>query len=156
MTNLRGQRALAGKVLKRGHTAVWIDPERYAQVSSAITRDDIKNLISGGAIKARKVVGTSRGRARALAHRKRRGQRAGPGRRKGTANARFNSKTVWINKIRLQRKYLAKLRDDGYISASTYRVLYRQAKGNLFRSVRYLSNHIRESGMTEKRIPELK
>jgi large subunit ribosomal protein L19e len=87
---------------------------------------------------------------------KARGQKRGPGKRKGTANARTNEKRVWINKIRAQRKYIAKLRDEEYITPSTYRVLYKQAKGNLFRSVRYLSNHIRQNGLAIKRLPELK
>ncbi|MHA2249880.1 MAG: 50S ribosomal protein L19e, partial [Candidatus Kariarchaeaceae archaeon] len=69
-------------------------------------------------------------------------------------NARYNHKTRWINKIRAQRKYLMGLRDEGYISPSDYRKLYLQAKGNLFRSVRFLANHIRESGIAKKRIPE--
>ncbi len=143
-------------MLKRGYNGVWVDSEKNFSVSSAITRGDVQNLINSGIIKPRKIQGTSRGRARALKKQRARGQRKGPGSRKGTANARTNEKRVWINKIRKQRKYLAKLRDEEYISPADYRILYRQAKGNLFRSVRYLSNHIRESGIALKRLPELK
>ncbi|MCY3411213.1 MAG: 50S ribosomal protein L19e [Candidatus Heimdallarchaeota archaeon] len=156
MTNLTAQRRIAASILKRGYNGVWISNEKNFSVSSAITREDVNNLISSGIIKPRKIKGTSRGRARAQKSKRARGQRRGPGSRKGTANARNNAKRVWINKIRAQRKYLAKLRDEEYITPATYRTLYRQAKGNLFRSVRYLSNHIREDGLALKRLPELK
>lgn len=156
MTQLRAQRRLAASILKRGKNGIWINSEKGFSVSSAITREDVQNLISSGIIKPRKIQGTSRGRARAMKFKKARGQKRGPGKRKGTANARTNEKRVWINKIRAQRKYIAKLRDEEYITPSTYRVLYKQAKGNLFRSVRYLSNHIRQNGLAIKRLPELK
>lgn len=156
MTNVKAQRTIASKILKRGYHGVWVDNDKNFSISSAITREDVQNLINSGYIKPRKIQGTSRGRARALKKQRQRGQRKGPGSRKGTASARTNTKRVWINKIRKQRKYLAMLRDEEYISPADYRLLYRQAKGNLFRSVRYLSNHIRESGIALKRLPELK
>jgi len=154
MTNLRSQRRIAASIIKRGENGIWIDPERGFKVNLAVTREDIAKLIHDGIIKPRKIVGVSRGRARMRKFKRARGQMRGPGSRKGTANARTNSKRVWINKIRAQRKYLKKLRDDEYITANAYRLLYNQAKGNLFRSVRFLSNHIRESSIAVKRIPE--
>ena len=114
MTDLKAQRNMAAKILKRGNHGVWIDSDKIFNVASAITRDDIKTLIRNGTIKPRKIQGTSRGRARALTSKRRRGQRSGPGKRKGTQNARFGSKRAWINKIRKQRKYLRELRDEGY------------------------------------------
>ena len=156
MTNLRAQRLIASKLLKRGKNGVWMDPEMYNTISSAIKREDVASLIKNGTIKPRKIKGTSRGRARAQRTKRARGQRRGPGSRKGTKKARTNPKRMWINKIRIQRKYLRKLRDEEYITPATYRLLYRQAKGNMFRSVRYLSNHIRDSDLAIKRIPELK
>ncbi len=156
MTNLRSQRKIASKLLKRGRNGVWMDPDMYNTISSAIKREDVASLIKNGTIKPRKIQGTSRGRTRAQKKKRARGQRRGLGSRKGTKKARSNPKRIWINKIRVQRKYLRQLRDEEYITRSTYRLLYRQAKGNMFRSVRYLSNHIRENGLAIKRIPELK
>ena len=156
MTDVKNQRRLAGEILKRGKNAIWMDHELPQKISQAITREDVAKLIRDGAIKAKQKQGTSRARARALKKRRARGQRRGPGSRKGTRNARLNAKTAWINKIRAQRKYLRKLRDEEYITPHTYRMLYRQAKGNLFRSVRYLSNWIMEHNLAEKRLPELK
>ncbi len=155
MTNLKAQRKMASSILKVGVNRVHIDPEHHKinDVALALTRADIEKLISSGVISKRKVIGTSRRNARKNHPKRQRGQRKGLGSRKGSLNARSNQKTVWINKIRAQRKYLKKLRDEGYITPNTYRTLYLQAKGNLFRSVRYLSSVISERGLAEKKIP---
>ena len=154
MTNVRPQRKLAAKVLGVGINRVWIDNDKLDDISMALTRNDIREKVSEGAIKKRRVKGVSRAKARIVHKKKQRGQRYGPGSRKGTANARFPQKRVWINKIRAQRTLLRELRDGGYIDAHTYRILYRQAKGGMFRSVRYLRNYIRERGLALKRLPE--
>ncbi|MFV2013800.1 MAG: 50S ribosomal protein L19e [Candidatus Heimdallarchaeota archaeon] len=154
MTNLNPQRRMAANILKKGKNGVWIDPERGFKVALAVTREDVVKLIHDGVMKPRREIGTSRGRTRMQKFKRARGQRKGPGSRKGTANARSNKKVLWMNKIRAQRKYLRKLRDGEYISAGDYRILYNQSKGNYFRSVRFLSNHIRESGLTLKSLPE--
>ncbi|MHA1222408.1 MAG: 50S ribosomal protein L19e [Candidatus Heimdallarchaeaceae archaeon] len=149
------QRKLAAKILKIGVNRVKIDPDSLSDLALAITREDVKRHIDDGTIKKRKIKGISRGRARAVAAKKQRGQRIGTGSRKGPKYSRLPSKTRWINKIRAQRKYLKKLRDDGYIDTKNYRKLYLQSKGGLFRSVRYLRNYIAEHGMAKKRLPEL-
>jgi len=156
MTNLNAQRRMAASLTKRGKNGVWIDPDRGFKVALAVTREDVQKLLHDGIIKPRKIVNTSRGRARAEKFKRQRGQRKGPGSRKGTANARMNFKVVWMNKLRAQRKYLRKLRDEEYITPADYRILYRQSKGNLFKSVRFLANHIRDTGLAKKRIPEAK
>jgi len=155
MTDITPQKRMASEILGRGMNGIWVDPDAIFKVSSAITREDVEKLIHDGLIKPRKIKGTSRGRARAKRFKHKRGQQKGPGSRKGTKNARSPPKRTWINKIRAQRKYLKNLRDGGYISPNTYRTLYRQSKGNLFRSVRYLNNYIREHDLAEKRLPEL-
>lgn len=154
MTDLKAQRRMASQIVKRGENGVWIDPEKGFKVALAVTREDVSKLVNDGVIRTRKIKGTSRGRARAQKFKRARGQRKGPGSRKGTANARMNTKDLWMNKIRSQRKYLKKLRDEEFITTNTYRILYKQSKGNLFRNVRFLSNYIRENGLALKRLPE--
>lgn len=154
MTNVSSQKRIASKLVKRGENGIWVDPEETYKVAQAVTREDVSKLIHDGLIKRRSIKGTSRGRARAQKFKRARGQRKGPGSRKGTANARTNTKVLWMNKIRAQRKYLKKLREADYITPTTYRDLYYKAKGNYFRSVRFLSNFIREGGHSLKRIPE--
>jgi len=154
MTDVKSQRRIAAKILKVGVNRVKIDPESLQDLSLAITREDIRGHIDAGDIRKRKVKGVSRGRAREIA--KKRGQRRGPGSREGPKYSRLPSKTRWINHIRAQRKYLKKLRDEGYIETNAYRKLYLQAKGGLFRNVRYLRNYIEEHGLAKKRLPDLK
>jgi large subunit ribosomal protein L19e len=158
MVDVKIQRRLASSILGIGVNRVRIspDPDDLMNVSLAVTREDVRRLIHDGTISKKHVKGISRGRTRALKPKQDRGQRRGPGRRKGKASARNNPKRVWINKIRSQRRYLKNLRDEGFIECSTYRILYRQAKGNAFRSVRYLRTYITEHQMALKRLPEHK
>ncbi|MCK5140622.1 MAG: 50S ribosomal protein L19e [Candidatus Heimdallarchaeota archaeon] len=153
--DVKTQRRLAAKILKVGSNRVKINPDSLYDLSLAITREDVRRHIDDGDIKKRKIIGVSRGRARAVAAKKRRGQRIGVGSRKGPKYSRLSKKDRWISKIRVQRKFLKKLRDEGYIDTVTYRKLYLQSKGALFRSVRYLRNYIAEHGLSKKRLPEL-
>jgi len=153
--DVKTQKRIAAKILKVGVNRVKIDPESLPDVALAITREDVRRHIDDGDITKSKAKGISRGRARAAAAKKKKGQRIGPGSRKGPKYSRLSSKDRWINKIRAQRKYLKSLRDEGYIDTLSYRKLYLQSKGGLFRSVRYLRNYIAEHGLAKKRLPEL-
>jgi large subunit ribosomal protein L19e len=130
--------------MKVGRSRVWIDPEFEDEVSLAITRDDIRRLVDEGAIQRKRVVGVSRGRARHNLRQKRKGQRTGPGRKKGKATSKLSGKERWMRKIRPMRKELRKLRDEGRISRKVYRELYLKAKGNAFRNTAHLRTYISE------------
>ena len=108
--NLSSQRRLASAVLDCGINRVWIDPERADEVSMAITREEIRKLIKDKAIKASPKNSTSRGRARILAAKKKKGRRVGQGSKKGKKYAVVKRKTRWMNRIRAQRKKLVDLR----------------------------------------------
>ncbi len=155
MTDVRNQRQLASRVFKVGYHRIKIDPEMIDNVTLALTREDIRKHRRDGNIVIRRIKGISRGRARANHPKKQRGQRMGLGSRRGTANARSPKKRIWINKIRLQRAYLRQLRDEGYLTPTDYCKLYRQAKGNMFRSKAYLRTHIEDHGLSQKRLPEI-
>ena len=98
--NLTNQRRLAASLLDIGVNRVWIDPEKISDIEGAITRTEIRKLIQEGAIKALPEHGTSRGRARVLAQKKRSGRRIGMGTKKGKAFAKVSEKTRWMNRIR--------------------------------------------------------
>ena len=142
MSDLANQKRMAAAVLKCGINRVWFDPERQADIEAAISRDDLRELIEDGAIKARVVKGNSRGRARERMAKRAYGHQRGPGRRKGAAGARASSKGTWIGKIRAQRRALREMRDDGTIDRSLYRLMYRRASGGQFRSVAHLTAHV--------------
>ena len=82
---LSTQKRLASRVLKVGRSRVWIDPEFQDEVSLAITKDDIRRLVDERAIQKKQKQGVSRGRARHVMRQKRKGQRKGPGHKKGKA-----------------------------------------------------------------------
>ncbi|MFW9769378.1 MAG: 50S ribosomal protein L19e [Candidatus Thorarchaeota archaeon] len=146
---LSTQKRLAADVMKVGKSRVWIDPEFEDEVSLAITRDDIRRLVDEGAIQKKPIRGVSRGRARYKLNQKRKGQRAGPGRKKGKATSKLSSKERWMMKIRPMRKELRKLRDEGKITPRVYRELYLKAKGNAFRNTAHLRTYISERRLSK-------
>jgi len=148
--NLTSQRKLAASVLDCGIYRVWIDPERMDEVSLAITRDEIRKLIKDKAIKALPENSQSRGRARVLAEKKKKGRRTGPGSKKGKKYSVVSKKSRWINRIRAQRKHLVGLRDRRVITVNTYRNLYRKAKGGEFRSVSELDRYINDNNLRRR------
>lgn len=141
---LTTQKRLAAGVMKVGMSRVWIDPDFEDEVSLAITRDDIRRLVDEGAIQKKPVRGVSRGRARYTLRQKRKGQRSGPGRKKGKATSKLSGKERWMMKIRPMRRELAKLRNEGRISPRVYRELYLKAKGNVFRNTAHIRTYISE------------
>ena len=143
MANLKNQRRMASLVLDCGLDRVWLDPTRMDEIGQAITREDIRGLIAEGAIKAKKIKGVSRGRARLVAEKRKYGHRKGPGSRKGKKGARTNSKGLWMKKIRALRRRLKEMRADETINKSTYCKLYRKAKGGEFRNVAHLEANVK-------------
>ncbi len=148
--NLTSQRKLAAAVLDCGVYRVWIDPERSDEVSMAITREEIRGLIKNEAIKELPENSPSRGRARILAEKKKKGRRVGAGSKKGKKYSVVSRKTRWINRIRAQRKHLVNLRERRIIAVSTYRSLYRKAKGGEFRSVSELERYINDNNLRRR------
>jgi large subunit ribosomal protein L19e len=142
MSDLTAQRRLAADVLDVGKNRVWLDPERTDDIADAITREDVRDLIDEGAIRAEDAKSNSRGRARERAEKRAYGHRKGAGSRKGKAGGRQNTKEQWQSRIRAQRATLKELRDEGELSASEYRSLYDQASGGEFDSVADLERYI--------------
>ncbi len=147
MTDLSAQKRLAADVLDCGKNKIWLDPGRQADISEAITREDIRELVDEGVIRAEASKGNSRGRARERQKKRAYGHQKGPGSRKGKAGAREDTKENWQSSIRAQRAHLRELRDDGEIDRSTYRDLYDKAGGGEFDSVadidRYIEKQLR-------------
>ena len=147
MTDLSAQKRLASDVLDCGKNKLWFDPERQGDIAEAITREDIRELVNEGVIRAEGPRGNSRGRARERQKKRSYGHQKGPGTRKGKAGGRENPKRQWQSSIRAQRRHLRELRDDGDIDRSTYRDLYDKAGGGEFDSVadidRYIEKQLR-------------
>ncbi|MDR0913475.1 MAG: 50S ribosomal protein L19e [Methanobrevibacter sp.] len=145
--NLRTQKRLAASVLKVGENRVWIDPRQLGDVSKAISRENIKELIDRNVIKAKPKTGISSFRSKKLAEQKRKGKRKGRGSVKGAKHARNPKKKAWMTTIRALRKDLKSMREAEEIDPTTYRKLYRMAKGGAFRSKSYMKNYARDHNL---------
>jgi len=148
--NLTNQRRLAAAVLDVGVNRIYIDPEGADIVEAAITRQEIRKLIKDGVIKAIPLKTTSRGRARVRMAQKKAKRRRGPGSRKGAKYSVVPRKTRWMGRIRAQRRRLKRLRERRTITVSTYRILYRKAKGGVFRSVAEMERYITENDLRRR------
>ena len=144
------QKKLAGKILKCSPKRIKLDPARKDEIKEAITKHDVKLLLGKKAIVAKQKKGVSRARANKILTQKKKGLRKSHGSRKGTANARANTKTTWIIKIRKQRELIKRLYSTGKIDTATYRNMYKKCKGNFFRSVRHIKLYLEEHGMFKK------
>jgi large subunit ribosomal protein L19e len=144
MSDLKAQKRLAADVLGVGKNRVWLDPDAQGDIANAITRDEIRDLVDQGSIRAKEKRGNSRGRARERNAKRAYGHLKGPGKRKGKAGARQGRKEDWQSRIRAQRRRLRELRDDGELTQTQYRALYAKAGGGEFRSVRYMETFIEE------------
>ncbi|MFC7134222.1 MULTISPECIES: 50S ribosomal protein L19e [Salinibaculum] len=142
MTDLSAQKRLAADVLDVGKNKLWFDPEAQGDIAEAITREDIRELVDDGVIRAEAPKGNSRGRARERQAKRSYGHQTGAGSRKGKAGARQNKKQDWESRIRAQRNHLRELRDEGDLDRSTYRDLYDKAGGGEFDSVADLQRYI--------------
>ncbi|RMF55290.1 50S ribosomal protein L19e [Candidatus Woesearchaeota archaeon] len=147
---LKSQRKLAAQILKCAEKRVVFDTERIEDIKEAITKADIRGLIHDKVITAKPAKGVSRVRAKKRQIQKRKGKRTGKGSRKGGKKARNPKKKTWMNRIRIQRKFLQELRDKKMITSKDYRSLYQKAKGGFFRSKRHVKLFITEKGLMRK------
>lgn len=146
MTDLRNQRRMASELLKCGVNRVWMDQDRLDEIAKAVTKEDIRILINGKAVKTRAIQGISNNRKKYSKSQKNKGRRKGHGSRKGAKYARMPKKERWIKTIRPLRSYLRKLRDEKQISPSVYRKYYMKAKGGEFRSKHHLETQLISGG----------
>ena len=148
---LKVKKRLASQVLKCSPKRVWLDELRLEEIKEAITKADIRALISKGAIQIKHKKSKSRGRSRLLQNQKRKGKRRGHGSRKGKKTARSPKKEVWINRIRAQRNLIRRLKEGNKITKKSYRELYRKCKGGFVRSIRHMKVYIEERNLISKK-----
>lgn len=147
---LKVQKRISASILKCSPKRVWFDEESLDDIKEAITKADLRSLISKGIIRIKPAKVTSRGRARHRAVQRAKGRRKGHGSRKGKAGARLARKDNWKNMIRAQRDLIRYLKEKQIISRKDYRMLYSKCKGGFFRSRRHIRLFLEERGLAQK------
>ncbi|MEM4659505.1 MAG: 50S ribosomal protein L19e [Sulfolobales archaeon] len=147
MVDLTLQRRLAAEILNVGENRVRFDPERIADIESALTKEDVRKLIKEGVIWAEPSGRNSRGRWKERHEKRKRGHRRGPGKRKGAKGAREDPHERWVKTVRKIRRFIKWLRDNDVIDTATYRRLYRLAKGGAFKNLPDLKRHLVAMGI---------
>ncbi|NHI04417.1 hypothetical protein DYY67_1907 [Candidatus Nitrosotalea sp. TS] len=143
VVNLKTKRQLVSRILGVGLDRVKFDPTYLDDVADAITRDNIRSLITANVIEIKPIKGTSKGRAHfKKAQRKKRGTKHGS--RKGSRGARVGKKEVYVKRIRAMRHQLKVSKARKEIPNESYWNLYKQVNGNQVRNLAHLRSLIAE------------
>jgi large subunit ribosomal protein L19e len=138
-------RRIGAELLDRGISKVRIKPDRVDDAKKAITREDVRALISSGGIYAIKEKHNMSLYSKTLREKRNKGRARGPGRRKGSAKARQS--VGYGKRIRGQRRVLAALKKEKMIDNVAFKRYYRLVKGGNFQTKASLLNHLVTEGV---------
>jgi large subunit ribosomal protein L19e len=141
VVNLKTKRRLVSRILGVGLDRVKFDSEHLDEVEDAITRANIRSLITANVIEIKPIKGTSKGRShfKKLQHRKR-GTKQGS--KKGSKGARKGRKEAYVRKIKAMRHQLKVSKARKEIANDSYWSLYKQVSGNQVRNLAHLRSLI--------------
>jgi large subunit ribosomal protein L19e len=131
-----------------GVNRVHFDSDHLDDITDAITRENVRSLLTANTIKIKPIVGTSRGRSKVKKiQKKKRG--VGQGSKKGRKGARVGKKEVYVTKVRSLRYRLKIAKDRKEITNKEFWELYKKIGGNTVRNIAHLRTLIEE--ITAKR-----
>ena len=129
--NLGKKTALAARTLNVGIKRIVIDKNRLDEVKEAITRQDIKDLVSSGAIKIKEVSG------RKTVEKRQRRRRAGKIKKKPK-----NRKKNYVIITKKLRKYIKELKNQGKMDRDKYIEIRKKIRNKAFKSKRQLKENL--------------
>ena len=147
--NLKSKKRLVSRMVGVGVHRVRFNEEHLDDIADAITRDDIRSLMTANTITIKSFTGTSQGRAQTKRIQKgKRGTKQGS--KKGRKGARVGKKTVYVNKVRALRYLLKVSKDRKEITNDSFKKIYKKIGGNTIRNKAHLRTVIAEEITTQK------
>ena len=141
--NLKAKKRLVSRVVGVGVHRVKFDSDHLDDIADAITRDNIRSLITANTITIKPIVGTSRGRAQTKRiQKKKRGTKQGS--KKGRKGARAPRKDAHMIKVRALRYRLKIAKDRKEITNPEFWQLYKMIGGNTIRNSAHQRSLIEE------------
>lgn len=137
VVNLRTKKKLVARVTGVGVHRVKLDSDHLDDVADAITRENIRSLITAKKIKIKPIVGTSKGRSHTKKSQKnKRGTTQGS--KQGRKGARVGKKDVYVTKVRSLRRLLKIAKDRKELTNPEFWALYKKVGGNTVRNKAHL------------------
>lgn len=152
--SIKFARRAASEIMGRGRSAIRIKPSALADAAKAITKDDVRKLITDKNIYAIPEKHNLSMNAKVLRRKRAEGRRRGPGRRKGSFKSRAGR--TWERQVRSQRILLRKLKQMKKVDNKTFRHFYGLIKGNAFPDKASLLLHLSEQTGVKVSADELK
>ena len=137
VVNLKAKKRLASRVTGVGVHRIRFDSDHLDDVADAITRENIRSLITANTIQIKSFTGTSRGRAQDKKDQKNK-RGTGQGSKQGRKGARVGKKEVYVAKVRSLRRLLKIAKDRKDITNPEFWALYKKVGGNTVRNKAHL------------------
>lgn len=133
--NLVKKKKLAEKTLKAGKNRIVFVESRLNEIKEVITKQDIRDLFSEGAIKIKEISGR---RKNAKKKRKR-----GPGKIRKNVNKRKQEYVILTRKL---RAYVSSLKSMGKLNAEEVKELRKKIRDSSFRSKAHMKDYLKGQG----------
>ena len=137
VVNLKAKKRLASRVTGVGVHRIRFDSDHLDDIADAITRENIRSLITANTIQIKSFTGTSRGRAQTKKDQKKK-RGTGQGSKQGRKGARVGKKEVYVAKVRALRRLLKIAKDRKDITNPEFWTLYKKVGGNTVRNKAHL------------------